>query len=208
MIYLTADLHIGHEKIIQYCHRPFETIDEMNQKLVSNWNSIVQSKDTVYVLGDFAWAKKDFYKYSSLLEGTIIFLRGNHDFKQNRFQLGMSIKIRDRNFYAWLSHFQHAAWPRQSFDSYHFYGHSHCESELYVPRSCDVGVDCWNYYPVALEDAIERADKVHDSKGYVISCPRCGGYGTVPGAQDETYPCGTCDGTGKVRTQFELVIKK
>lgn len=41
MIYFTSDLHFYHEKIIHHCNRPFRDAQEMNEKLIQNWNSIV-----------------------------------------------------------------------------------------------------------------------------------------------------------------------
>jgi len=30
-VFLTADTHFGHEKIVEYCARPFKDVSEMNQ---------------------------------------------------------------------------------------------------------------------------------------------------------------------------------
>ena len=56
MIYLTSDLHFNHVNILKYepVNRPFETLEEMNETLIANWNAKVSAKDTVYVLGDLA----------------------------------------------------------------------------------------------------------------------------------------------------------
>lgn len=54
-IFFTADLHLYHTNIIKHCNRPFETIEEMNNVLVDNWNKVVGPKDTIYILGDFVW---------------------------------------------------------------------------------------------------------------------------------------------------------
>lgn len=36
MIYFTSDLHLGHMAIIHMKNRPFEDVEEMNRKLISN----------------------------------------------------------------------------------------------------------------------------------------------------------------------------
>lgn len=54
MLFFTSDLHFGHEKIIKACRRPFSSVEEMNGKLVENWNATVGAQDEVYILGDFA----------------------------------------------------------------------------------------------------------------------------------------------------------
>ena len=47
MIYFTADLHLGHRAVIHMQDRPFEDVDEMNRTIISNYNAIVGSDDTV-----------------------------------------------------------------------------------------------------------------------------------------------------------------
>ena len=53
-LWLTSDLHFGHENIIRYCDRPFADVDEMDAELVRRWNERVAPDDVVWVLGDVA----------------------------------------------------------------------------------------------------------------------------------------------------------
>ena len=56
MIFLTSDCHFGHKNIIKYepdSRGQFDSIEEMNETIIQNWNSVVNNEDTVYVLGDF-----------------------------------------------------------------------------------------------------------------------------------------------------------
>ncbi len=55
MVYFTADLHLGHNSIIQSCNRPFSSVEEMDETIIGNWNSRVSDVDEVYVLGDVAY---------------------------------------------------------------------------------------------------------------------------------------------------------
>ena len=48
-VFLTSDTHFDHENIIKYCSRPFNSKDEMNKAMISNWNSVVGDSDTVYI---------------------------------------------------------------------------------------------------------------------------------------------------------------
>ncbi|MBP5230316.1 MAG: hydrolase, partial [Clostridia bacterium] len=52
MVYFIADTHFGHKNILRICGRPFETIEEMNETLIRNWNERVRGSDTVYIVGD------------------------------------------------------------------------------------------------------------------------------------------------------------
>ena len=56
--YYIADLHLGHANIIRFDNRPFADLTEMHDIILNNWNSRVTGNDTVYVIGDFIWAKE------------------------------------------------------------------------------------------------------------------------------------------------------
>ena len=58
MVYFTSDLHLGHENVIKLCNRPFDSIEEMDEALIHNWNRKVTNRDTVYVLGDLIYKKQ------------------------------------------------------------------------------------------------------------------------------------------------------
>ena len=59
MNYFISDLHFGHLNIIRLDNRPFTTLEEMDNKLIENWNNTVTRDDTIYILGDFSWYKAD-----------------------------------------------------------------------------------------------------------------------------------------------------
>ena len=52
MIYFTSDLHLGYQKVIKNRNRSFDSVEEMNETLIANYNSRITPKDTVYLLGD------------------------------------------------------------------------------------------------------------------------------------------------------------
>ena len=80
MIFFTADLHLGHANIIKHCTRPFLSSDEMDDYLISVWNSRVCSNDNIYIIGDFIFRSvKSPEDYLKRLNGKKHLILGNHD---------------------------------------------------------------------------------------------------------------------------------
>lgn len=90
-IFYTSDSHFFHKNI---CGKDgFEikrekfTVDEMNEELIKQWNSVVGYNDEVYHLGDFALhtTKSKLIDVIQRLNGRIHWIAGNHDsFKNSR----------------------------------------------------------------------------------------------------------------------------
>jgi len=151
MLWFTADTHFDHANIIEYARRPFQSLDEMNETMVANWNAVVQPGDTVYHLGDFAFRRH--YYFARRLNGQIVLIEGSHD----------RMSASDRKAFTWvgpmhvvhgetdivLCHYAMRVWPRSHYGTWHLFGHSHG----YLPpqgKSFDVGVDCWSFTPISL----------------------------------------------------------
>lgn len=76
----TADPHLGHANIIDYCARPFATVTEMNETIITRWNERVEPDDTVWVLGDVALGPiEESLALVSRLNGYLMLVAGNHD---------------------------------------------------------------------------------------------------------------------------------
>lgn len=79
-VWFTSDLHFGHKNILKYCNRPWNTVEEMDQGLLDNWNSVVQEDDIVFDLGDFAFASSKRWKeILGRLRGKHYLVLGNHE---------------------------------------------------------------------------------------------------------------------------------
>ena len=82
MIWFTADTHFGHTNILGGGQRPFDSIDQMNARLISAINDRVSCRDTLYILGDFSY-RTTVAEASRLRERIncqhIRLIRGNHD---------------------------------------------------------------------------------------------------------------------------------
>ena len=81
MNYYIADTHFGHDNIIRFSNRPFNSADEMDKAIIANWNKKVKPDDDVYILGDFAYKGKDYRYYIKQLNGNKHLVIGNHDTK-------------------------------------------------------------------------------------------------------------------------------
>ena len=74
----TADLHFGHRKAIQF--RDFDSVEEMDEALVTQWNEVVAPGDEVWILGDLAMRPHDeSLPKVTRLNGYKILVPGNHD---------------------------------------------------------------------------------------------------------------------------------
>lgn len=50
MIWFTSNLHLGHRAAINMCGRLFETVEEMNEKIIRNFNSCVKKNENFIIL--------------------------------------------------------------------------------------------------------------------------------------------------------------
>ena len=178
-IWFTSDTHFGHNNILKFCKRPWVTIKEMDEALITNWNSVVGTNDIVFHLGDFAFASNSRWKeIISSLNGNIYLIAGNHDecrypghqtfdlFEGVTTQLALRIDGQSvyLNHYPFLCYGgtyrspKHCVWQ--------LYGHVHTNSsdrtgkddervKMCFPYQYDVGVDNNNYIPVSWEQIKE-----------------------------------------------------
>ena len=83
MEFFTSDLHFFHKNILQFEKdtRNFKDVEDMNEKLIQYWNSIVQQNDKVYNLGDLSFSSKfdDLISIVNRLNGEHHLILGNHD---------------------------------------------------------------------------------------------------------------------------------
>lgn len=145
-IWFTSDTHFNHQRILQ--DRPeFNSLEEMNETLIINWNERVKPGDRVYHLGDFALGNaSDLLPILERLHGQIYLVRGNHEkvaehklivdrFVWVKDYLGL--KIGDQKIY--LCHYAFRTWNCMHHGSWHLHGHSHGSLEdLPNSKSFDV----------------------------------------------------------------------
>lgn len=163
-VWFTADLHFGHDNVINYCNRPFSFVEDMDEALIANWNSRVKPQDFVFCVGDFGFGSKEsLKKIFNQLQGQKCLIKGNHD--KEALSLGwqwvkdyyeLSLKDFDKKII--LSHYAMRVWNGSYRGSLMLYGHSHGKLPGNT-QSTDVGVDCWDYAPCNLDQILDRMSK-------------------------------------------------
>lgn len=153
--WFTSDSHHFHSNILNYCDRPYDTIEEMDEDLIRRWNGVVKEDDTVFHLGDFCFG--DIKKYTSRLNGNIILVKGNHDDKSESIIDHIVIKYFGLDIN--LIH----DYREGSLDyDLILCGHLH---ELWKIKRLpgvtivNVGVDVWDYTPVNMKSIIKFIKK-------------------------------------------------
>ena len=178
MIYVTSDLHFCHDKPFLFEPRGFTTINDHDNTIIKNWNSIVKDADEVYVLGDLMLMNNEKgISYIRQLKGKIHVILGNHD-TSNRVALYKTcsnivdicyatiIKYNKQSFY--LSHYptitSAAANTRKSGDIlYNLFGHTHQNTNFYNDSffMYHVGLDSHANCPITLDHIIEDCKAKH-----------------------------------------------
>lgn len=157
----------GHQKIIDYCSRPFKDATEMDNYMIKQWNSVVCPEDKVYHLGDFALGNKDFISnIVSQLNGKIYLIKGNHDTRSNQWYRDCGfIEVYDHPIiikdFIVLTHEPLPFAINQCMAE--LYGHVHTSPmfETWGKQSACLCVERHNYQPVREETIIE-----HFNSGY------------------------------------------
>lgn len=163
--FFTADTHFAHTKILQYCKRPFLTIEEHDEALIKNWNDRVGKDDTVFHLGDFGMGRAEhLLEIRNRLNGHVHLIRGNHDarlprhfidtFESAHYYSVVKVPDADRHMTQRivLFHFPIQNWDGKSHGTWELNGHSHgtLPEDINMLR-IDVGVDSFSFSPVPYE---------------------------------------------------------
>lgn len=181
-IFLTADLHFGHQDILKHApNRPFsetEDITAHDEWLLDLWQSTVDKRDTVYILGDLTYYKSEATRrLLERLPGQKFLIEGNHDDSirayKNYFKAVYQIKrmkfkptvapFLKEPFNVVMCHYPLLTWNHKPDGYVMLHGHSHGKLDEYNARSMDlrfdVGIDAHlaNYRLLSLENIYNAA---------------------------------------------------
>ena len=167
-LFFTSDTHFFHGRIIELCNRPFHSVEEMNEALITNWNRVVPRDGVVFHLGDFAFGGPD--EWNSILDrlnGEIHLILGNHDMRMARTEvmdrfsevtLQKIISVDGRKIL--LDHYPFLCYSGENRGEWQLFGHIHSgehnDSGADIPRlrhlfrtQYDVGVDNNRFTPLS-----------------------------------------------------------
>lgn len=182
--FFTADPHYGHERIIEYSHRPFDDVEDMNAGLAEAWNAVVGHDDTVWLLGDVAMGRlMDSLEWLRLLNGHIVLVPGNHEAcaiykkgaRANGLYLGVGVKLivpgptalflEPGDRHVLIDHFPYRGDPDERYHderpvnqgAFLLHGHVH-DRWRQRGRMINVGVDAWAGRPVSEAEVVALID--------------------------------------------------
>lgn len=166
----TSDTHFFHANVIKYCNRPYDSIEDMHEGLISNWNSVVSPKDRVDVLGDFTFAnsanEEENLNIFNRLNGEKHLTRGNHcgkrclDLPWESIEWYRSEHVEGRRVV--MCHFPIEDWHNMKHGTIHLHGHMHGARVSHdgtvlkaIKNRLDVSSDAHNLTPINFNRILE-----------------------------------------------------
>lgn len=167
--HFTADFHLFHDRIMQYCNRPFDDIWQMHDAIIDGMNAVVAPNDELFILGDVSfYGGEKVRKILERINGQKHFIIGNHDAKNLKNWEGWRsvnhyLEIKDSGQNVVLCHYPLESWNKMAHGSIHLHGHRHGvrpkgreNDECPWGFRVDVGVDPWGFKPVNLDILTEK----------------------------------------------------
>lgn len=171
--FFTADWHLFHNNIIEYCNRPFKGVKDMHQHMLKKHNAQVEPEDTVWHLGDVSMLASEFVgkvrKSVDKFNGIKHLVLGNHDrwratlYEDAGFLTVHTVMWFERDgFKFYLAHDPaiYTAIQNEK-NSVLLCGHIHQLFQHLLPekRVINVGVDVWNFEPVSYETILSLLNR-------------------------------------------------
>ncbi|ABR34778.1 metallophosphoesterase [Clostridium beijerinckii] len=166
--FMIADTHFGDTNIITYENRPFSSVEDMDEKMITLWNSVVHEDDVVFHLGDVgSYPLLKMQEIIKQLNGKKILIMGNHDSYltlREWMECGFEEVYKYSIIYNEFIVMQHQ--PPQYINSstpfFYLYGHVH-GTDMYptvTEQSACVSVERWNYIPVEFGQLKKYVDEL------------------------------------------------
>lgn len=177
MRYLISDLHLGHRDIIDLYDRPFDSVDEMEKTIQSNWAAAINSNDSVIFLGDFGGpdaTREDLWRWQGKFDGIEVIVRGNHepfghpDITDTQLPLVEQFEFEYKDTKFECTHDPYAL--SDDFDGWGIHGHVHDGKIDAYPfidpeeQRVNVSAEILGYCPVGLDELTEYIAKGREYK--------------------------------------------
>lgn len=166
-VFFIADTHFGHKNIIEYENRPFQSVEEMDNTLIDNWNKTVKKLEKVYMLGDFGLSNKQRIKeIVSILKGYKVLVLGNHDkcysyswWKTAGFDEVIQYPVIYNEWFI-LSH--EPVYINSNMPYANIYGHVHSNPSYadFSAQSFCVSAERINYTPIEFSQIIKKMEQI------------------------------------------------
>lgn len=162
-VYFIADTHFCEDNIRRYENRTFQSVVEMDETIIENWNSVVSEDDIVYILGDFG-AFNNEQDILKRLNGTKYLVKGNHDTKSNEYYRAAGFRevydmpILFENFWI-LSH--EPIYVNSNMPYANLFGHVHNSPIIkdYSSQHFCVSAERVGYMPALFEDITKKGKR-------------------------------------------------
>ena len=162
--FVISNLQMGRPSAIKKYNRPFKDVDEMDEKIIQSWNSVVGKDDLVYHLGNFAWDPKTAQDAIGKLNGTIWFIAGEHD--KPILELGINNMLTNNSklqapimplhkMEVTISYWPLLDWPEKSKGYWSIVGNPDLKYKSDPKeRRINVSADLWKFKPQDLEKVV------------------------------------------------------
>ncbi|GAB3282875.1 metallophosphoesterase [Larkinella harenae] len=162
--FVISDLHFGHQNILSFIDgdsrpiRPFSNLEEMHNRIISQWNETVTDHDKVYVLGDIAMPRQAI-KLFAQLRGRKVLVKGNHDLFKLSDYTPYFEDIRSLALVDNRAIMTHIPIHPECVDRFGFniHGHTHA-MKINDPRYINVCVEQIGFRPVLIEDLLKNTE--------------------------------------------------
>jgi len=157
MTYLLSDMHLGHKDIHKKFRTQFNSDEEHDQTIITNYLNTITKRDTVYFLGDIAFSDEAIEKVQKL-PGYKILVLGNHDVDRGTNRAKALQACFDKicgitsKHQIWLTHAP--IHPEELRGKFNIHGHVHNKT-LQDYRYANVSMENINYTPVTFQEIQE-----------------------------------------------------
>ncbi len=172
-VYAISDTHFNHMSICgpkltkwDKGYRNFESLEQMEDTIVNNLNSVVREQDTLIHVGDVIMGHKPAEHLPRIMQrincNEIHLVYGNHDdrIRENVELQGLFTSVQEYlevdyagQFFC-IMHYPMGSWNKIGKGAINLHGHSHGTYTRTYGKQKDIGVDTNGFYPYHLSNII------------------------------------------------------